>query len=219
MLSTIKTLVHWPQQPELKALKSSLLSLKSSAIQNKVNGLAHPSMTAVVTHLKTALMSVSLTEPLLEHAVMTVKQEYNAHVKTFEYQHIEFGDLAGAEEIRSVLRLHHALAQEKNPCLKRIQQSLLELPTLVQAGTTPKVHALNKDLEQALSEVPHDNPTLQKIGNQLTTWLTNNRNAVGSGDFVLITQPGLESAMNKLETLVSKTKLDAQPLALDSHSL
>ena len=212
-------MVHWPQQPELKALKSSLFNLKSSAIQNEVNGLAHPSMAAVVTHLEKALMSAPLTEPLLEHAVMTVKQEYNSHVKTFEYQHIEFGDLHGAEEIRRVLQLHQALAQEKNPCLKRIQQTLSELPKIVQAGTASKIHALNKDLEQAFSEVPQNNPTLQKIGRQLTTWLKGNQNAVGSGDFVLITQPGLEHAMDKLETLVSKTKLDAQPLALDSHSL
>lgn len=219
MLSTIKTLVHWPQQPELKALKRALLSLNSSAIQNDVSGLSHPSMGTVLTALEDALMSVSLTEPLLEHAVMTVKQEYNSHVKTFEYQHIEFGDLHGAEEIRSVLRLHQALAQEKNPCLKRIQQTLSELPKTVQAGTAPKIHALNKDLEQALSEVPQDNPTLQKIGRQLTTWLKGTQNAMGSGDFVLITQPGLEHAMDKLETLVSKTKLDAQPLTLDSHSL
>ena len=219
MLSTIKTLVHWPQQPELKALKRALLSLNSSAIQNDVSGLSHPSMGTVLTALEDALMSVSLTDPLLQHAVRTVKQEYNAHVKTFEYQHIDFGDLSGTYEIHRVLQLHKSLEQEKNPCLKRIQQSLLELPTLVQASTTPKIHALNKDLEQAFSEVPQDNPTLQKIGRLLTTWLKSNQNAMGSGDFVLITQPGLEHAMDKLETLVSKTKFDAQPLALDSHSL
>ena len=83
-------------------------------------------------------MWVSLTDPLLQHAVRTVKQEYNAHVKTFEYQHIDFGDLSGTYEIHRVLQLHKSLEQEKNPCLKRIQQSLLGLPTLVQAGTTPQ---------------------------------------------------------------------------------